>query len=100
MDALGRVAVPLDGSEFARRALKPAALLATRLGVPVELVAVRHGEHRDEVEHELRAGAREVGVEAPEIVIVSDQDGSPAVLLADRLQPDSLLCMTTHARHG
>jgi nucleotide-binding universal stress UspA family protein len=100
MDAPARVAVPLDGSAFARRALVPARVLAAGLGVAVELLAVRYGERPDEVEDELRACAREAGIETPEIVAVCDHDGSPPVLLADMLRPESLLCMTTHARQG
>jgi nucleotide-binding universal stress UspA family protein len=78
----------------------PAGVLATGLDVPVQLVAVRYGERRDEVEDELRTCAADAGIEAPELVMMCDEDGSPPVLLADLLRPDSLLCMTTHARHG
>jgi nucleotide-binding universal stress UspA family protein len=100
MEPLERVAVPLDGSTFARRALGPARLLATRLGVPVQLVAVRYGERRVDVETELQGYAWEAGIGVPEVVVVGDDLGSPPVLLADRLTAGTLVCMTTHARHG
>ena len=40
-EALGRIVVPLDGSELARRALVPAEELARRTGAALELVSTK-----------------------------------------------------------
>lgn len=95
-----RLVVPLDGTLFALRALVPARLLADVLGVPIELVTVRYGERRADVEQELRASARSEGLEHVGITIVDDEPVSASEAIAELVKPDSLVCMTTHARRG
>ena len=95
-----RIVVPLDGTLFALRALTPARLLAGSLGLPVELVTVRYGERRTEVEQELRASARNAGIDDAAVTIMDDEPVSAAEGLAELIKPQSLVCMTTHARRG
>ncbi len=97
---LQRIVVPLDGTLFPLRALVPARLLAASLGVPIELVTVRYGERRVEVEQELRASARNVGIEDVGITIIDDEPVSAGEGVAELVKPHSLVCMTTHARRG
>lgn len=95
----GTVLVPLDGSDEAARALRPASALAAALESPLEVVSfVEPGE-----EPEFGA-AIDRQVEAAEIhdadvvlhrrcAFVADQIES---LVAE--QPNSLVCMSTHGR--
>lgn len=97
---LQRIVVPLDGTLFALRALAPARLLADSLGVPIELVTVRYGERRTEVEAELRASAHNAGIDDVGVTIMDDEPVGAAEGLVELIKPQSLVCMTTHARRG
>ncbi len=84
---LQRIVVPLDGTLFPLRALVPARLLAASLGVPIELVTVRYGERRVEVEQELSASARNVGIEDVGITIIDDEPVSAGEGVAELVKP-------------
>lgn len=94
------IVVPLDGSEFAERALDPALLLAERAGVAVHVITTAWGSDAEEPRRYLEnivAGELAVPIE---IRVVSDRFAAPAVELVTRDLPEPLVCMTTHGRGG
>lgn len=94
METYRSVLVPLDGSAFAAGALAPAAVLAERLGIPVEAVTVATDETlaEDATGRVLAEGA---GVD-PQVIVGPDV---PAALLRHVwVDGPSLVCMSTHGR--
>lgn len=93
-----RILVPLDGSQFARTALRTATALADRLGAEVHVVSVAGDD--EETEHLRRHAAHALGVEEDDPrVHVPQGDDVPATIqdCADELAP-ALICLSTHGR--
>jgi nucleotide-binding universal stress UspA family protein len=97
---IDQVIVPLDGSEHADRALRPAIEVARRLGASVSLLRAIHPDDVDVAETEL--GERITEHEPPGAEMLIDTMNGPvgAIAAAVDAHPDSLVCMTTHGRSG
>lgn len=95
------VVVPLDGSEFAERALRPACALAARLKDACVLLVSCAPDDSAVVQAHLddRAGlfASVVDVDTR---ILDDVDPAEGILHTVTSAPDALLCMATHGRGG
>jgi nucleotide-binding universal stress UspA family protein len=113
---IGRLVVPLDGSELAREALPVAQALALRLGIPVHLVRAlptreEIATHPDPVEagyyEEMIAAAAEAleseahRLRASGIDVTTDSlIGAPAATILDEIGAHDLIVMTSHGRGG
>ncbi len=95
------IVVPLDRSRRAEEALRPAASLATRWGVPVDLVTVSLpvDDPNDDEQYLKEVAAR---VEAPvaEQRVLQARSAAPALLELIDNKPDALPCLTSHGRSG
>ena len=95
------IVVPLDGSAFAERALRPACSIAARLEHARVLLVSCAPDDIDIAQHQLddRAGlyAEVVDVETR---LVGDGDPADAILATVAAEPDAMLCMATHGRGG
>ena len=94
------IIVPLDGSAFAERALKPASAVAHRSGASVVVLTARQGGVVVEPEAYLTQVAEAAGIVDPEAVVIEDRLAASAIVLAASEARDPLVCMTTHARRG
>jgi nucleotide-binding universal stress UspA family protein len=94
------IIVPLDGSEFAERALAPAAALAARTGAQVVVMTSRIGGVVVEPERYLADAAAEAGISGADVIVVSDRSfvRGLKVVIADVADP--LVCMSTHGHSG
>jgi nucleotide-binding universal stress UspA family protein len=116
-----RIVVPLDGSEFAERALPHAEELARLTGAPLHVVRLidlsftRYGPYlygvspsalEQSLEDEERAAREYVGRVVEELrdrglqVSSEVRHGSPERDLAASSRPDDLIVMATHGRGG
>jgi nucleotide-binding universal stress UspA family protein len=96
-DSVETVLVPLDGSEFSRRALPYAALLAARLGATVHLLSAVADE--DEVTvREAELAAVEVRGCPVQRTVVVDRDPPGAIHQALKQLGSAVACMATHGR--
>jgi nucleotide-binding universal stress UspA family protein len=95
-----QVIVPLDGSDHADRALRPAIEVARRLDASVGLLRAIHPDDADVAEAEL--GQRVTEHEPPGAEVLIDTMNGPvgAIAAAVDARPNSLVCMTTHGRSG
>lgn len=93
------IIVPLDGSEFAERALGPAHALARQSDAAIVLVMSRLGGVV-EPERYLQATADRMGIGPVRIVVFADRLAASAIPELAEREPDALICMTTHARSG
>ncbi len=92
--------VPLDGSEFAERAVPVARSVAARLRARVIVMSTRWEGHTDGVESYLdRFTGEELGVPV-ERVLVDEHPASHAIASVVGAHPDSVVCMTSHGRSG
>lgn len=93
------IVVPLDGSDFAERALLPAGALAARTGAQVVVMTSSHGGVLVEPESYLAEAAARAGIPGAKLS-VSDRDavGVLESLVTGVERP--LICMTTHGRSG
>jgi nucleotide-binding universal stress UspA family protein len=90
--------VPLDGSEFAERALPVATGLARRVGGDVIAMTSSWDERLDAPQEYLHAiAARTTGVET---LLVRDREAADAIEFAAHDSPDRTVCMTSHGRGG
>jgi nucleotide-binding universal stress UspA family protein len=94
------IIVPLDGSEFAERALAPAAALAERTGAEIIVMTSQIGGVVVEPKHYLADAATEAGISGADVIVISDRSfaGSLKVIVADAIDP--LVCMSTHGHSG
>ncbi len=94
------IVVPLDGSDFAERAVSVATALATRLGARLVLMTAGWLDDLRTADDYLReVGTTLSGVDME--VVVRDEFHPPTAIravVADR--PGSAVCMTTHGRGG
>jgi nucleotide-binding universal stress UspA family protein len=90
--------VPLDGSEFAERALPVAAGLARRFDGDVLAVTSKWDDHLDAPAEYLRdVEARTPGIST---LLVRDQSAAGAIEFAVHDGTDRTVCMTSHGRGG
>ena len=93
------VLVPLDGSERAEQALRPAVELAERMHADLVLMSTEwEGTRLDTVRHYLDVQIAFLERDARPVVVL-DREAPEAILLAAR-EPGALVCMTTHGRGG
>ncbi|MDZ7680056.1 MAG: universal stress protein [Acidimicrobiales bacterium] len=97
---IDQVIVPLDGSEHADRALRPAIEVARRLGASVSLLRAIHPDDVEVAKTEL--SERRDEHEPPGCELIIDTMNGPVGAIASAIDehPDSLVCMTTHGRSG
>jgi nucleotide-binding universal stress UspA family protein len=94
------IIVPLDGSEFAERALAPAAELADRTGAELTLMTSRMGGVVVEPKHYLAEAAARVGMPDAEVVIISDRFVVSGLKVIVSESADPMVCMSTHGHSG
>ena len=93
------VLVPLDGSERAEAALRPAVQLAERMDADLVLVTTAwEGTRIETVRRYLDVHIALLERDAEPLVVL-DQEAPDAILTAAR-EPGALVCMTTHGRGG
>lgn len=123
MPLVGRVVVPLDGSELAASALPAAEALARRLGLPIHLVSVVDADRLVPVElapaaafgasvierdlADMTAAAREALASHGERLRAAGVtttwavwEGSPYLVLADALRPGDVVVMASRGQRG
>lgn len=95
------VVVPLDGSEFAEQALRPACAFASRMDDARVLLVSCAADDTAAVHAHLadRAGLFAAVVDV-ETRVVHDAEPAEAILRTVVSEPDGLLCMATHGRGG
>jgi nucleotide-binding universal stress UspA family protein len=95
--AVKHVLVPLDGSEFALRAVPTARALARRFDAELHTITVAdHGEI-DRI-RALASATLGVPFDSPRVAVADD--GDPATVIADRAGAlgSCVVCLTTHGR--
>ena len=93
------IIVPLDGSEFAERALTPAHVLARQSGASLVLAMSRLGGVEDP-ERYLQSAAEGAGISSARSVVSADVLAATAIPMLATTEPDPVVCMATHARRG
>jgi nucleotide-binding universal stress UspA family protein len=92
------VLVPLDGSEFALRAMPTARALAQRLDADVHTISVARGsDHADHL-RALASGALDVDTDDERVVVASSTEPADAIERRARELDPSVVCLTTHGR--
>jgi nucleotide-binding universal stress UspA family protein len=93
------IVVPLDGSAFAERALRPAVAIAARLERARALLVSCAPADIDTAQRELddRATLYSDVVEV-ETLVVATGDPAEVILATVASEPDGMLCMATHGR--
>jgi nucleotide-binding universal stress UspA family protein len=94
------IVVPLDGSEFAERALAPAAAFAKRTNSQVIVMTSQLGGVVVEPTRYLSEFAARSGISGAEVIVIPDRYVVTGLkqILADAVDP--LVCMSTHGRSG
>jgi nucleotide-binding universal stress UspA family protein len=94
------IIVPLDGSEFAQRALVPAAALAQRTGAEVILMTSETGGVVVEPRRYLTATAAKAGLPDAKVAVITDHFAASGLemVVADAVDP--IVCMSTHGHSG
>ena len=90
----GQIFVPLDQSDFAERAVRPAVELAAAAEARLTLLSV--GRAEDSTAY-LRGVAGRLARPADVLVV---EDDNPGLAIAAMATPDSLVSMATHGRTG
>jgi nucleotide-binding universal stress UspA family protein len=94
------IVVPLDGSTFAERALRPAGEVARRAGAHVVVMTARYGGVVVEPKRYLEEAARAAGIDDSEPVVVEGRLAASAIHLVAGEHAEAVVVMTTHAREG
>jgi nucleotide-binding universal stress UspA family protein len=94
------IVVPLDGSEFAERALVPAAALAERTGADVTLMTSKMGGVVVEPERYLRDAAAKAGITGANVAVISDHFAASGLKVVVTDLADPIVCMSTHGHSG
>jgi nucleotide-binding universal stress UspA family protein len=95
------VVVPLDGSEFAERALRPACALAAQLPRGRVSIVMVNPENAEDAERYLRdraglfANVVDVGLH-----VVEHSDAGDGILETAAAVPNSIVCMASHGHGG
>ncbi|HSM66416.1 MAG TPA: universal stress protein [Ilumatobacteraceae bacterium] len=93
--------VPLDGSAFAERAIRPACSMAARLDQGRVLLVCCSPDDVDAAQHELDDRARLYSdVVDVETRIVAHGDPAEVLLAIAATEPDGVLCMATRGKGG
>ena len=95
---IANILVPLDGSEFALRAMPTARALARRLGAEVHTISVARRSDRAEHLRALASGALDVDLHDDRVVVVSNAEPADAIEERARALTPSIVCLTTHGR--
>ena len=94
------IIVPLDGSEFAARALPVARAIADRIGAGMIVMSTYWEGGVDGLVGYLDRVSKAQGDIAAEILLVDEHPAASAIASVSRTHPDSLVCMTSHGRSG
>ena len=94
----GTVVVPLDGSDFAERAVPVAKALAEAAGAGMLLVSSRVRGPDDPSGYLERVATQQLGDGAVETAVVWDRPAPETIELMTREDEDRVVCMTTHGR--
>ena len=94
------IIVPLDGSEFAERALVPAAALAKGTGAEVILMTSQMGGVVVEPKRYLTDTAAKAGIPGANVAVITEHFAASGlkVVVADLADP--IVCMSTHGHSG
>ena len=92
--------VPVDGSQFAERALPVATNLASRLGADVQIVTTAWEGREEVAERYLASLVALFGHDAVATQVVSGDNAAGAILHAASGVADATVCMATHGRGG
>lgn len=95
---VGRVLVPLDGSEFTLRVLPTARALAGRLGATVHTISVVDEADEADRVRALAAAAIAVAPDDDRVVVVSDPDPATAIARHADALGSSVVCLSTLGR--
>jgi nucleotide-binding universal stress UspA family protein len=90
------VIVPLDGSQFAERAIPVARAIATQTDGHVAFLTARWDDKPGVASSYLQRTAEEQG--PAETMFVQDRRASEAITLAAQATGDRIVCMTSHGR--
>jgi nucleotide-binding universal stress UspA family protein len=94
------IIVPLDGSEFAARALPVARALAGRIGSDLIVMSTAWDGGVDGLGAYLARVAGEPGYQPTEVLLVDEHPASRAIASVSQTHPNSVVCMTSHGRNG
>ncbi len=92
------IIVPLDGSQFAERAVSVAATLARRLAARVVLMTTSWNGDSDASQEYLEGVAEQQGDVSIDVLVVNDHPAATAIANAAREFPDAAICMSSHGR--
>lgn len=93
------VIVPIDGSDWADRALLPAVQVARLYGASLVLMQAAHPDLAGQADEQLFDRALQSRFVDPKLVV--DTTHGPVAALAELVKsPRTLVCMTTHGRSG
>jgi nucleotide-binding universal stress UspA family protein len=93
------IVVPLDGSEFAKRALAPARSLSKMLGARILLLSTHWEDGMGGAQEHLDVMAAALTPAPVDVLVIHDRDAPAAILTAGHA-PGSVVCMSTHGRSG
>lgn len=93
------IIVPLDGSEFAERALAPGDMLARQSDASLILAMSRLGGVPDP-ESYLQSAAQKAGIASPRTAVFAELLAATAIPMLADAEPDAIVCMSTHGRTG
>ena len=94
------IIVPLDGSDFAARALPVARAIADRIGAGMIVMSTYWEGGVDGLVGYLDRVAKAQGGAAVETLLVDEHPAASAIASVSRMHPDSVVCMTSHGRSG
>jgi nucleotide-binding universal stress UspA family protein len=94
------IVVPLDGSEFAERALVPAAALAKRTGAEVILMTSQMGGVVVEPKRYLADAAAKAGIPGADVAVITDHFAASGLKMVVADLADPIVCMSTHGHSG
>jgi nucleotide-binding universal stress UspA family protein len=94
------IIVPLDGSDFAERALAPAAALADRTGAQVNVMTSRMAGVVVEPKHYLTDAAARAGIPDATVTVITDHFAVSGLKVVASDAADPIVCMSTHGHSG
>jgi nucleotide-binding universal stress UspA family protein len=94
------IIVPLDGSDFAARALPVARAVADRIGSGLLLMSTAWEGGSGGPAAYLDRLAKESGGRAVETLLVDEHPAAAAIASVSRAHPESIVCMTSHGGSG
>jgi nucleotide-binding universal stress UspA family protein len=94
------IIVPLDGSEFAARALPVARVIANRISADMIVMSTYWEGGVDGLAAYLDGVAKEQSGIAAEVLLVDEHPAASAIASVSRSHPESIVCMTSHGRSG